>query len=221
MDAVLGYLPDLTTPISGKHKLKAQLCEAQRACQRADWTAHTTKHKPDGGALYSHMPSPAFRGFVAKQRNYQHSDADIGILMNLRLHSHCLRSLTGAQCTPVTPLHLRTCTLCAGHGSPAIEDEPHFVLRCPAHDGERAGMLDRLQHIYPGFAAQWRASNGVQKMRLLLWGIPDGTAPWQPRAGTRGIARVQATGAVLRFLGAAAKRHPHMRNLFYGRAPGA
>ena len=82
-------------------------------------------------------------------------------------------------------------------------------------------MLDRLRHVYPGFAAQWRASNDVQKMRLLLWGIPDGTAPWQPRAGTRGTARVQATGAVLRFLGAAAKRHPHMRNLFYGRAPGA
>ena len=139
------------------------------------------------------MPSPAFRGFVAKLRNYQHSAADIGILMNLRLHSHCLRSLTGAQCTPVTPLHLRTCTLCAGHGSPAIEDEPHFVLRCPAHGGERAGMLDRLRHVYPGFAAQWRASNDVQKMRLLLWGIPDGTAPWQPRAGTRGIARGQAT----------------------------
>ena len=167
------------------------------------------------------MPRPAFRGFVAKQRNYQHSAADIGILMNLRLHSHCLRSLTGTQCTPVTPLHMRTCTVCAEQGSPAIEDEPHFVLRCPAHNNERTVMLDRLQHVYPGFEAQWRVSNDVQKMRLLLWGIPDGTTPWRPRAGARSAARVQATGAVLRFLGAAAKRHPNMRNLLFGRAPGA
>ena len=103
------------------------------------------------------------------------------------------------------------------------------VCGCPPGPAQTVGGLRlhlrlrvglRLSHS-DNLSSHIPTSNDVQKMRLLLWGIPDGTAPWQPRAGTRGVARVQATGAVLRFLGAAAKRHPHMRNLLYGRAPGA
>ena len=82
-------------------------------------------------------------------------------------------------------------------------------------------MLDRIRTLYSGFDVQWRVSNDIPKMRILLWGIPDETAAWRPRRGTLREARVQATGAVLRFLGAAAKRHPSMRNLKFGRAPGA
>ena len=82
-------------------------------------------------------------------------------------------------------------------------------------------MLNRLRAIYPGFERQWNVSNDVQKMRILLWGIPDMTTPWRPREGVLSDARAAATGAVLRYLGAAAKQHPTMRNLMYGRAPGA
>ena len=82
-------------------------------------------------------------------------------------------------------------------------------------------MLERLRSIYPKFDDQWNISNDTQKMRILLWSIPDETAPWRPRDGTLSTARTQATGTVLRFLGAAAKRHPTMRNLMFGRAPGA
>ena len=82
-------------------------------------------------------------------------------------------------------------------------------------------MLDRLRLIYPKFDNQWNISNDIQRKRILLWSIPDETAPWRPRDGTLSTARAQATGAVLQFLGAAAMRHPSMRNLMFGRAPGA
>ena len=136
-------------------------------------------------------------------------------------HRCSLRSLTGAQSDPPTPLDERTCTKCSALGNHAVEDETHFVLNCPVYSKERADVLDRLRNIYPGFGDQWRDCTDVQKMRILLWGIPDGTSPWRPREGPLSEARTQATGAVLRFLGAAAKRHPTMRNLMYGRAPGA
>ena len=140
------------------------------------------------------MPRPAFRGFVAKQRNRQHNDTDIGVLMNLRLHSHCLHSLTGAQCTPPTPLGMRTCAACNALGNRAVEDETHFVLKCPVYKGERETMLERLRSIYPKFDDQWNISNDIQKMRILLWSIPDETAPWRPRDGTQSTARTQAAG---------------------------
>ena len=121
--------------------------------------------------------------------------------MNLRLHSHCLHNLTGAQCTPPTPLDMRTCAACNALGNRVVEDETHFVLNCPEYKKERETMLGRLRSIYPRFDDQWNISNDIQKMRLLLWSIPDETAPWRPRDGTRCTARTQATGAVLRFLG--------------------
>ena len=221
MEAVFGQSPDLSVAMSGRHKFKAHLAATQRARQYAAWTSHTSKHKANGGGLYASMPRPAFRGFVAKQRNRQHNDTDIGVLMNLRLHSHCLHNLTGAQCTPPTPLGMRTCAACNALGNRAVEDETHFVLNCPVHKEERETMLERLRSIYPKFDNQWNISNDIQKMRILLWSIPDETAPWRPRDGTLSTARTQATGTVLRFLGAAAKRHPTMRNLMFGRAPGA
>ena len=143
MEAVFGQSPDLSVAMSGRHKFKAHLAAAQRARQYAAWTAHTSKHKANGGGLYASMPRPAFRGFVAKQRNRQHNDTDIGVLMNLRLHSHCLHSLTGAQCTPPTPLGMRTCAACNALGNRTVEDETHFVLNCPVYKGERETILRR------------------------------------------------------------------------------
>ena len=221
MEAVFGQAPDLTEAMSGKHKFKEYLAASQRARQHAEWVAHTTKHKANGGGLYAYMPKPAFQGFIARQRNNLHSDVDIGVLLNLRLHSHCLQSLTGTQCTPEVPLDQRVCGHCNAHGICTVEDETHFVLHCPAHSNERKEMLNRLRDIYPGFERQWNVSNDIQKMRILLWGIPDMTTPWRPCVGELSEARTAATGAVLRYLGAAAKKHPTMRNLMYGRAPGA
>ena len=167
------------------------------------------------------MPRPTHRGFLAEQRNGLHNDVDIGVLLNLRLHSHCLHSLTGTQCTPEVPLDQRTCTHCLAQGSHKVEDETHFVLKCPAYSDAREEMLSSLRDIYPKFDGQWTVSNDVQQMRILLWGIPDMATPWRPRNGALRDARTQATGAVLRFLGIAAKQHPTMRNLMFGRAPGA
>ena len=223
MEEVFGQVPDLTVAMGGKRKFKENLAVMQRTRQQAAWAAHTSKYKSNGGGLYSSMPRPAHKGFLAKQRNSLHNDVDIlvGILLNLRLHCHSLHSLTGAHCTPEVPLDQRTCAHCRADGSHEVEDEIHFVLHCPAHSDAREEMLSRLRDIYPRFDSQWLVSDDVQKTRILLWGIPDMTAPWRPRDGTLSDARVQATGAVLRFLGKAAKRHPTMRRLMFGRAPGA
>ena len=183
--------------------------------------------------LNADVPPSAVAAAIAKSASYTAPGADGipyeprapprggGILLNLRLHCHSLHSLTGAQCTPEVPLDQRTCAHCRADGSHKVEDEIHFVLHCPAQSDARAEMLSRLRDIYPRFDSQWLVSNDAQKVRILLWGIPDMTAPWRPRDGTLSDARVQATGAVLRFLGKAAKRHPTMRRLMFGRAPGA
>jgi hypothetical protein len=61
--------------------------------------------------------------------------------------------------------------------------------------------------------------NDTQRPRRLLWEIPDGTVPlWHGPGLTHVTARVQATQAVLRYLGMAAKKHPTLRNMQYDKA---
>ena len=61
MEAVFGQSPDLSVAMSGRHKFKAHLAAAQRARQYAAWTAHTSKHKANGGGPTTHRPSQQSR----------------------------------------------------------------------------------------------------------------------------------------------------------------
>ena len=103
-----------------------------------------------------------------------------------------------------------------------MEDEIHFVLNCPKYEESRRLMLEELAAIYPNFKRQWNVANDTQKFRRLIWDIPDGLAPlWPARGADRSKARVKATRAILQYLGAAAKKHPSMRDQLYNKAPNA
>ena len=135
-------------------------------------------------------------------------------------HAHALATVTGAHYSPVVPLEERLCPHCRGERK--VEDEVHFLLECPQYRTERQEMLSKLADIYPSFKAKWDTMNRTQRLRRLLWSIPDGTAPmWPERGQLCADARVHATRAILKYLGAAAKKHPQMKDQLYNKAPGA
>ena len=166
------------------------------------------------------MPSPSIKGFLARKQHGQYSDKEVSVLINLRIHAHALATVTGAHYSPVVPLDERICPHCRGERK--VEDEAHFLLECPQYQSEREEMLSKLADVYPSFKAQWGTMNRTQRLRRLLWSIPDGTAPlWPVRGQLRADARVLATRAILNYLGAAAKKHPQMKDQLYNKAPGA
>ena len=219
-EETLGYVPDdLTVPIQGRHAFKAAVREAQWGQQQEMWSSHVDTHKKDGAGLYQNMPHPQLEGFLSLRQHGEYSDKEVNILLNLRMHSHVLASVTGAHNHPPTPLADRECTQCQ---LSKVEDEAHFLIECPKYARARSLMIEALGDIYPRFTAQWSARNSEQKVRRLLWEIPDGTLPLWPKRGLSiEAARVQATKAVLSFLGSAAKSHPYMVSLMYNKAPNA
>lgn len=221
--AVFGHPPGSLAGAAadGKHRFKSNLKSAQWAAQRAVWHAHVAKHKDNGAHFYVSMPEPAFSGFLALKKHGQYSDKDVSVLLNLRMHSHTLATVLGAQATPAIPLDERNCSYCSSQAVPVQlqEDEVHFLLKCPRYEEERATMLEKLAEAYPQFNRQWQVFNDTQRARRLLWEIPDGTVPlWHGPGLTHATARVQATQAVLRYLGMAAKKHPTLRNMQYDKA---
>ena len=220
---IFDYVPgDLTSPMQGKYAFKAAIKGMQWEKQQNAWRQHAQDHKNDGTEMLAHMPHPSLNGFLTYKKHGDYSDKEVSVLLNLRMHSHVLASVTGAHQSPVVPLSHRLCPHDCCRPAGKVEDEVHFVLNCPKYEESRRLMLEELTAIYPNFKKQWNVANYTQKFRRLIWDIPDDRAPLWPIRGTdRSKARVKATRAILQYLGSSAKKHPDMRDQLYNKAPNA
>ena len=63
-------------------------------------------------------------------------------LCKLRTSAHNLHIETGRHRVPMTPSHLRFCSLCP---TKAIENEKHFLLGCPYFIQERESLYNKLR----------------------------------------------------------------------------
>ena len=74
--------------------------------------------------------------YLSMVKNHKHRIA----LSRLRLSSHCLQIEKGRQRKPPLPRLERKCPFCLD----VIEDESHFVLKCPLYDQERRSLLQSV-----------------------------------------------------------------------------
>ena len=70
-------------------------------------------------------------------------------LSRFRLSSHNLAIELGRHARPIIPVEQRLCKHC---DSMAIEDEVHFLLKCPRFKNERNGLLECVNMYFPGIA---------------------------------------------------------------------
>ena len=71
-------------------------------------------------------------------------------LTQLRVSSHKLYIETGRQSQPYKDPLDRVCFYCDNH---AIEDEKHFVIKCPLYNTLRSNLFDELITIFPIFGS--------------------------------------------------------------------
>ena len=74
------------------------------------------------------------------------------------------------------PLGDRTCPCCKKIGATVMEDEIHFMGKCPCNDLARSTMVSEISAQYPCFRTHYDAASdlGRTKMRLR----PNGMSVW-------------------------------------------
>ena len=212
--AVFSSAPQWTQPPPGKHRFRANVKKALKALGEKEWYDHIREHAADGAALYLQAPPPSRAPFLRMKRHGQYSEQGFNVLLGLRIHGHALASLVGRNGIDhaAVPLGDRTCPCCKKIGATVMEDETHFVVKCPSNDLARSAMLSEISAQYPCFRSHYDAASDLGKTKMILWQIPDGEFPGTPAAGiVPESARVASTRAVLRYLRAATESHPRLR----------
>ena len=69
-------------------------------------------------------------------------------IAKFRMSSHSLKIETGRHNSPKIPLHLRTCTKCS---TGEIEDEFHFLIKCPINKTIRNALYNKTSTLYCDF----------------------------------------------------------------------
>ena len=78
--------------------------------------------------------------FLCKIKNPKYRVA----FAKLRASSHSLEIERGTNSKPKTPINSRVCHFCK-----IIEDEPHFLITCPAYHDERQILMSHVSSLYP------------------------------------------------------------------------
>jgi len=206
--------PQWNQPPPGKLRFRVNVKRALKALGEKEWYDHIREHAADGAALYLQAPPPSRAPFLRKKRHGQYSEEGFNVLLGLRIHGHSLAALVGRNGIDhaTVPLGDRTCPCCMALGVESVEDETHFVVKCPSTDPARSTMVSEITAQYPHFRTHYDAASDLGKTKLILWQIPDGEFPGAPAVGsTPDSARVVSTRAVLRYLRLATQNHPRLR----------
>ena len=78
--------------------------------------------------------------FLCKIKNPKYRVA----IAKLRASSHTLEIERGRHSKPKTPVNNRLCYFCK-----LLEDEPHFLITCPAYHDERQILMSHVSSLYP------------------------------------------------------------------------
>ena len=84
-----------------------------------------------------------FEKYLFSINNHKHRSA----LSRLRLSSHCLQIEKGRHHKHPLPRSERFCPSCQNE----IEDEPHFIIKCPLYDQERENLLQLVRNQSANF----------------------------------------------------------------------
>ena len=132
------------------------------------------------------------------------SAIDVSIITRMRCHMlSCIRTHCGHQththnCTrypPITHWHMRTCVFCTGS---CLDDNAHFLLRCPFHASARLVLLQSIRTaiIQAGARFQWEDYDRFPTMQVhTLLGVGESTV----------ALREAGNGLLTKIVGAAAK----------------
>ena len=82
---------------------------------------------------------PGREPYLKEVTNSKHRSA----LTKLRLSAHRLEIETGRYTRPKTTVENRTCAYCKHLGHTEVEDEIHFLVRCPMYEEIRENLLPR------------------------------------------------------------------------------
>ena len=182
------------------------------------WKRHIQQHQ--GTELYLIAPPPSVNMYLKSQKAEHCSPRNFRFLTAMRTQGHHLLSLDSEYGLDTISGDREDPSLCRECDQEVVEDEMHFMCRCPVYSTLRERLYDRLELIYPGWhMLHTSLPDDTWRVTDLLWHIPDGITPaacwlWCNEE-QREERRVSATRAIVSYLAEAHKVNSRLRNMYY------
>ena len=132
----------------------------------------------------------------------------------LRASSHSLEIERGRHSKPKTPINSRVCHFCK-----IIEDEPHFLITCPAYHDERQILMSHVSSLYPRVLEM----NEHEAFIFLLTNEDANISSWTRKFIhnafiKRGLLQANTTGSIVAIPPAVAWSHETQSTFFITRS---
>ena len=203
---------------NGKHKQHEYMTKQAGLAMERTWKRHIQQHQ--GTELYLIAPPPSVNMYLKSQKAEHCSPRNFRFLTAMRTQGHHLLSLDSEYGLDTISGDREDPSLCRECDQEVVEDEMHFMCRCPVYSTLRERLYDRLELIYPGWhMLHTSLPDDTWRVTDLLWHIPDGITPaacwlWC-NAEQREERRVSATRAIVSYLAEAHKVNSRLRNMYY------